>query len=398
MTQLLYRIDDMDCAEETALLTRALLPLVGQESRLGFDLLQRRLRVDVSGLPVGPEQVLQAIAGTGLRAEPVTEAVPSCACCGGTCAPEGSFWKRRKREILCAVSGALWVSGLALAMAAQGSFLAAFSHSDTAPAAARAFWVLAACAGAWHVLPRAYASLRALRPDMNLLMVLAIGGAMAIGEYSEGASVAFLFALANQLEAWSVGRARNAIAALMTLAPDRALVLSPSSPEPVETMADAVPVGSRILVRPGARVPLDGVVAAGSSAVDQAAITGESVPVLKDLGDAVYAGTLNTDGALEVETTRRASDTTLARIMRMVEDAQSRRARAVQWVEKFAAVYTPVMVGVSLLVAIAVNAEGYSEILGFVEGEKEDRSGWSGFLKHLKERGLTGVRLIISDA
>ena len=352
MAQLTYKIEEMDCTEEVKLLTRALLPVVGQENRLGFDVLQRKLRVDVSGLSVTTEQIEQAVAGTGMRAEPVREAVPSCACCGGTCATQGSLWTRRKREILCLVSGVLWAAGLVLMMTEHGSVLAAFRDSDMAPLSARALWIVSACVGAWHVLPRALASLRALRPDMNLLMVLAIAGAMGIGEYSEGASVAFLFALANQLEAWSVGRARNAIEALMTLAPDRALVLSPFSLEPVETLAADVPPGARVLVKPGARIPLDGVVRAGSSAVDQAPITGESVPVFKAPGDPVFAGTVNTDGALEVETTKRASDSTLARIMRMVEEAQSRRAKAVQWVERFAAVYTPAMVGVSLLVAL----------------------------------------------
>jgi len=352
MAQFTYKIEEMDCAEEVTLLTRALLPVVGQETRLGFDVMQRKLRVDVSGISVTSEQIEQAVAGAGMRAEPVREAVPSCACCGGACDTRGSLWKRRKREILCLVSGVLWAAGLILMMTAHGSVLAAFRDSDMAPLPARALWIVSACVGAWHVLPRALASLRALRPDMNLLMVLAIGGAMGIGEYSEGASVAFLFALANQLEAWSVGRARNAIEALMTLAPDTALVLSPFSLEPVETLAADVPVGARVLVKPGARIPLDGVVRAGSSAVDQAPITGESVPVFKAPGDPVFAGTVNTDGALEVETTKRASDSTLARIMRMVEEAQSRRAKAVQWVEKFAAVYTPAMVGVSLLVAL----------------------------------------------
>lgn len=352
MAPLTYRINDMDCANEAALLTRALLPLVGRESRLDFDLLRRTLRVDISGLLVTPDQIAQAIATTGLRAEAVAGPVPTCSCCGGSCAAEGSFWRRRKREILCLVSGLLWAAGLILMMAEHGSILAAFRDSDSAPLTARALWILAACAGAWHVLPKALASLRALRPDMNLLMILAMGGAMLIGEYSEGASVAFLFAVANQLEAWSVGRARNAIEALMTLAPDKALVLSPFALEPVETLAQAVQVGTRILVKPGARIPLDGVVRGGTSSVDQAPITGESAPVFKAEGDAVFAGSVNTDGALEVETTRLASDSTLARIMRMVEDAQSRRAKAVQWVEKFAAVYTPVMVGISLLFAI----------------------------------------------
>ncbi|KAF0235208.1 MAG: Cd2+/Zn2+-exporting [Desulfovibrionaceae bacterium] len=352
MSYLTFHIKDMDCAEEIAILTRALQPLVGQESRLDFDILARRLKVDATGLPVGERQITQAIEATGMKAEPVAEAIGACACCGGSCSERGSFWERRGREVLCAVSGLLWAAGLGLMMAEHGSALAAFRESGSAPLAAKALWILAALCGVWHVLPKAAYSLRTFRPDMNLLMVLAVSGAMIIGEYSEGASVAFLFALANQLEAWSVGRARNAVQALMSLAPDKALVLAPLTPTPVETPVEAVPTGARILVRPGDRIPLDGVVRSGASAVDQSPITGESMPVPKVAGDEVFAGTINAEGALEVETTRPASQSTLARIMRMVEDAQSRRAKAVQWVEKFAAVYTPVMVGVSLLFAV----------------------------------------------
>jgi Cd2+/Zn2+-exporting ATPase len=352
MNILTFRIMDMDCAEEVAILIRVLTPLVGQESRLTFDLLQRKLKVDVSGLLVSADQIVQAINETGMKAEPFVETLPSCACCGGAYSPKGSLWERRGREMLCALSGLLWASGLAMAMAEHGSFLAAFKGGASAPVAAKFLFILAAIGGVWHVLPKAARSLRSLRPDMNLLMVLAVSGAMTIGEYSEGASVAFLFALANQLEAWSVGRARNAIQALMTLAPDKAFVFSPPSPTPVETPVEAVPTGALILVRPGDRIPLDGVVRSGASAVDQSPITGESMPVAKTTGDVVFAGAINVEGALEVETTKPASESTLARILRMVEESQSRRAKAVQWVEKFAAVYTPVMVGVSLLFAL----------------------------------------------
>jgi len=353
MSLLTYRIMDMDCSEEVGTITRALLPLVERRERLGFDLLNRKLTVNVSGLPVGRDAVEKALRATGLRAEPVAEALKACACCGGGCASaRAGFWERRGREALCAVSGLCWAAGLGVTAAERGSLLEAFHAGSALPATALALWLLAVGAGVWHVLPKALHSLRALRPDMNLLMVLAVAGAMAVGEYSEGASVAFLFALANQLEAWSVGRARNAIQSLMRLAPDKALLLPPLTLLPVETPVEAVPVGSRILVRPGDRIPLDGVVRSGASAADQSPITGESMPVPKAPGDLVYAGSINAEGALEVETTRSAADSTVARILRLVEEAQSRRAKSVQWVERFAAVYTPAMVGVSLLFAL----------------------------------------------
>ncbi len=353
MASTIFVIREMDCSEEVAVLTRALTPLVGQESRLTFDLLQRKLHVDLSGLSVSPDQIIEAVTRTGMKAERFEAALAGCACCGGSCSTtKNGFWERRGREVLCAVSGVLWASGLLLMMAEHGSFLAAFKESGTAPVAAKLLWMLAMLAGVWHVLPKALHALRSFRPDMNLLMVLAASGAMFIGEYSEGASVAFLFALANQLEAWSVARASNAIHALMSITPDKALVLSPFSTTPVETRVVDVPLGALVLVRPGDRIPLDGIVRSGISAVDQSPITGESMPVAKEAGDVVFAGTINADGALEIETTKPASESTLARIMRMVEQAQSKRARAVQWVEKFAVVYTPVMIGVAVLFAV----------------------------------------------
>ncbi|MDP2877100.1 MAG: hypothetical protein Q8O00_13010, partial [Holophaga sp.] len=272
-----FIIREMDCSEEVAVLTRALTPLVGQESRLTFDLLQRKLHVDLSGLNISPETIIEAVTRTGMKAERFEAALAGCACCGGGCSTSpNSFWERRGREVLCAVSGVLWASGMLFMMAEHGSFLAAFKESGTAPVAAKLLWILASLGGVWHVLPKAVHSLRSLRPDMNLLMVLAVAGAMAIGEFSEGASVAFLFALANQLESWSVARASNAIQALMSLAPDKALVLSPSSPTPIETRVEDVPLGALVLVRPGDRIPLDGIVRSGISAVDQSPITGES--------------------------------------------------------------------------------------------------------------------------
>jgi Cd2+/Zn2+-exporting ATPase len=355
-------VPEMDCMEEANLLRRAVAPLVSGEDRLNFDFIGRRMTVDLSGLDVAREQILAAVAATGLTVSELAAPGPGmpnmlegCACCGGSCATgtqKQTFLQRHRRAITCAASGTAWIAGLAVAAVSEGSLLAAFHESAEAPAVSVALWVFAALAGMWHVLPRAWASLTALRPDMNLLMVVAAAGAMAIGDYSEGASVAFLFALANELESWSMGRARRAIQALADITPATALVMEPFTLAPVERRVAEVAVGSLVLVRPGDKVPLDGVVKKGASAVDQSPITGESMPVPKGPGDTVYAGTVNAEGALEIETTKPASDTTLARIVHMVEQAQSRRAQAVKWVDKFAVVYTPAMIGLSLLVAL----------------------------------------------
>jgi len=357
MPQTTLFVAQMDCQEEIATLKRALLPLVYEEKRLIFDLIGRRLIVDTTGLDaVGMDDILAALAATGMEATVQTsDPLDGCACCGRSCSTQGvpeSFLKRHGRALLCAVSGSAWLMGMGMAAWEHGTLLGAFRHDESAPFAAVALWFFGAVAGMWHVLPRALSSARTFRPDMNLLMVFAASGALAIGDYSEGASVAFLFSLANQLESWSMGRARKAIQALMNITPPTALVLIPGALAPQFTPVEKVPAGSRVLVRPGDSIPLDGIILAGTSAVDQSPITGESMPVPKTAGDTVYAGTINAEGALEIRTVAPASDSALARIMHLVEDAQSKRAKAVQWVDKFAAVYTPAMMGLSILVAL----------------------------------------------
>ena len=210
-------------------------------------------------------------------------------------------------------------------------------------------FVVAIVAGVWLVLPKAWGAIRRLQPDMNLLMTIAIVGALAIGEWFEAAAVAFLFSLSLLLESWSVGRARRAIAALLDLAPPTAWLLSADG-SARQIAPHEVPLGAAFLVKPGERIPLDGRVVDGSSHVNQAPITGESQPVPKSPGEEVFAGTINGDGALRIESTRAASDTTLARIIRMVGDAQSKRGPSEQWVERFARVYTPTV----MLLALAI--------------------------------------------
>ena len=233
-----------------------------------------------------------------------------------------------------------------------GEALRLLGHSgQTMPLPEIVAYAFAIAFGVRYVLVKAWYAARRLRPDINLLMVIAITGAIGIGEWFEAATVAFLFALSLTLESWSVGRARRAISALLDLSPPTVRALSATGEEREIAAAEA-PVGTRFIVRPGERIALDGRVVGGTSAVDQAPITGESVPVAKEPGGEVFAGTINGDGALEVESTRVAEDTTLARITRMVEQAHSRRARAEQWVEKFARVYTPAVIALALAIFV----------------------------------------------
>ena len=352
---LTFRIDGMDCAEEVTALRRELLPVVGEESRLAFDVLNAELSVDVSGLAVDADQIIRAVKQTGIRAELRTEE-ESAACPTGVCAVPIRRSRVHRQTLLTTISGIGGATGFVLHAAFAGGVSAALGSEGmgvvkSAPWPAMiAYWV-GIFAGLWIVGPKAWYAARSLRPDMNLLMFIAVAGAVAIGEWFEAAPVAFLFSLSLLLESWSVSRARRAIAALMDLAPSTARLLSEDGKE-TEVPPEQVEVGQHVVVRPGERIPIDGRVIRGTSDVNQAPITGESVPVTKSIGAEVFAGTINGDGALVVECTRPAGDTTLARIVRLVADAQSRKAPSEKWVERFARYYTPAVMLLALLVLL----------------------------------------------
>ena len=341
MTTLAFQIEGMDCAEEVATLRAELAPMPGI-SELAFDILNRKLHVTLDESTVSAEAIINAIARTGMHASLWKES--------GATGDEGSAVSRWGRTLFTTSSGLLLASGLVVHIARSG-WRAAIGEAagTTTPGGARLLYLGAVVAGAWYVVPKAWRALMRLRPDMNLLMVVAVAGALAIDEFFEAAAVAFLFALSLLLESWSVGRARRAIAALLSISPETARLLSEDGSES-QVEVKLVAVGSTLVVRPGDKFPLDGRITKGETTVNQAPITGESVPVAKSVGSEVYAGTINEDGAVEVVTTKLAADTTLAKIIRMVGDAQSKRSPSEQWVEKFARYYTPAV----MVFAIAV--------------------------------------------
>jgi Cd2+/Zn2+-exporting ATPase len=197
---------------------------------------------------------------------------------------------------------------------------------------------------------RAWRSVRGGVLDINVLMVIAVAGAIALGDWIEAASVVWLFALSQQLESLSLTRARRAIRSMMAVAPSQALVRRGGRES--QMLADDVRPGDVVIVRPGERVPVDGLVVAGTSAVDQAPVTGESWPVEKVAGDQIFAGTINGTGAIEVEALRPASDSAIARIIRLVEHAQAERAPVQTFVDRFARRYTPAVALLGLAVAV----------------------------------------------
>lgn len=202
--------------------------------------------------------------------------------------------------------------------------------------------------GGWMLLPGAWAAVRQLRPNISSLMVIAVIGASVIGEWAEAATVVFLFGIAEWLEGWADRRARRATEALLELAPKIALVKRGRAF--LEVPVDQVAVGETIATKSGMSIPLDGVVTVGESAVNQAPITGESVPVDKKPGDTVFAGSINGEGSLEVRVNKAAGDTTLARIIRLVAEAQEQKAPTQRFVDVFARYYTPAVTVVALLI------------------------------------------------
>jgi Cd2+/Zn2+-exporting ATPase len=195
------------------------------------------------------------------------------------------------------------------------------------------------------------AALRRGQLNMNALMGVAVTGAFLIGQWPEAAMVMALYAIAELIEARSVDRARNAIKGLLALTPETAEIRQ-SDGTWLETPADKVAIGALARVKPGARIPLDGRVVSGSSAVNQAPVTGESIPVDKMTGDPVFAGTINETGTLEFEVTAAANNTTLARIIHAVEAAQGTRAPTQRFVDRFAAIYTPAVFAIAVIVAV----------------------------------------------
>jgi len=318
-----FRVEGMDCNEEVVILERRLRPLAGMEA-LSADLVGQRLHVSYDAAKLTTAAIVDAVGQTGMRMWLEHEG------------PGASSPDVRVRFWLTIAAGAAIVSALAV--------------RGWSPTVAVALLVTATVVGGIFPSRRALVALRTRTVDINVLMVIAVIGAMALREWFEGASVVFLFALAQWLEARTLERARQAIRALVELSPRDAIVKRDGVEyrAPVET----IPVGTEIIVRPGDKVPLDGRILAGHGDVNEAPITGESLPVDKGPGDEVYAGTINGRGSLDLEVIRVGRDTRLARIIHLVEAAQARRAPVQSFVDRFARIYTPAVIALAAAVAV----------------------------------------------
>ena len=338
----LFRIDTMDCSSEESEIRRALEPVAGVRS-LGFQLGARTLRIDADADAYAP--ALEAIRKAGFAPLAVEAHAASVS---ATETPS------RSHDDAPGFAGGISRLVQALLLATGAEVISFFAPEELVwkivgmAVAALAIWL----AGIDTYKKGMTALLRG-KLNINSLMSVAVTGAFLIGQWPEAAMVMALYAIAELIEAKAVDRARNAIKSLLELAPEEALVLGQDGSWTTRPVA-SVELNATVRIKPGERVPLDGIVTKGNGAINQAPVTGESIPVDKAPGDQVFAGTINETGELEFRVTAGASNTTLARIIQAVEQAQGTRAPTQRFVDRFAAIYTPAVFAIAVAVAIGM--------------------------------------------
>ncbi len=333
-TSVRFRLTGLDCADCAAKLGHQISAMSGV-SGADVDFGTAVLRIGYDAGATDPALLAQAVRAAGYAVElEEGEAGPAI--------PPPSWWQANGQRVTLVASGGLILVGYLLEL---------MRLPGVGAYAAPAAFVLAALIGGVMTARRAWASLRARSLDMNVLMTLAVIGAIALGDSAEAATVIFLFSIGQYLESRALARTRASIRDLIDLTP--ALARVRRGGRDVEIPPAEAVVGDVMVVKPGERIALDGVVSTGASAVDEAAITGESLPVAKGEGDAVYAGTLNGSGLLEAAVTKVAADSTLARVIFLVEEAQAARAPSQQLVDRFTRYYTPIVVAGAALLAVA---------------------------------------------
>ncbi|MBX0296228.1 heavy metal translocating P-type ATPase [Haloarcula nitratireducens] len=347
-----FTVPEMDCPSCAGKIENALSELDGL-SAYETQPTTGKVTATYDAAALGEAEIVSAIEAAGYE---VTGTTGEGAESGEAEGSAESIW-RSSRAVKTWVSGVFVALGLLFEFALTGQNAQIATVLGSELLVADALFLVAIAVGGQEILRNGYYSARNRNLDIDFLMSTAILGALvaslAFGEglYFEAATLAFLFSVAELLERYAMDRARNSLTELMDLSPDEATVVRDG--EEVTVPVDSVEVGDIVAVRPGEKIPMDGTVVEGESAVNQAPITGESVPVDKSEGDEVYAGTINEEGYVEVEVTATAEDNTLSRIVEMVEDAQSNKTEREQFVERFSAYYTPVVVAFAALVTVA---------------------------------------------
>ncbi len=319
-----FIITEMDCPTEEQLI-RSKLATMANISAVEFNLMRRQLTV--SHAEPALDSVIAALKSIGFNPQQQTQ-------------NSSSVEQAQKQAIW-----PLIVAGIAATTAEVLEWIAADAHW---PVIALTLVVLATVG--LPVLKKGWTAIRNGNLNINALMTIAVTGALFIGHWPEAAMVTFLFALAEWIEVKSLDRARYAIHSVLELAPESALVFIDEQWQ--SRPAEQVTVGTRVRLKPGERIPLDGTVVSGNSTVNQAPITGESLPVEKSIDSPLFAGSVNMQGALEYVTTATRDNSTLARIIHAVEEAQASRAPTQRFIDRFAKIYTPIVVGIACLIAV----------------------------------------------
>lgn len=336
-TRHILAVRGLDCPDEAGVVNAAVRPLPGVRE-VTFDYTAGTACVTCAVGGATADQLAAAITAAGLPTSPAS---------GGSApvaeAPDQAIRWLAGGAMLAIAAGFAW------SVIEAGGVRAALAP-ENASLGGRACYALALALSWIRLLPRTWGAIRTKRADMHVLMAIAVIGALSLGEWLEAATVSALFLISLALEQWSVGRARDAIGALLSLAPAQARIRDAQGERLVP--AESVTKDAEIVVQPGERVPVDGTVVSGTSHIDQAPITGESLPVAKNSGDRVFAGTVNAEGLLVIRAAGGATDSALARMTKLVAEARSQRGSAERWVDRFARFYTPAVVVAACLMAM----------------------------------------------
>jgi len=334
-------VEGMDCADEVGIIAKKLKGLAGVQS-YQVNLMNERLDVAYEPTLISAQGIIKAVAETGMKAR--LEQVKR----------EAKPWWQERRNVLLFVSGLLTLLGFIL------GWLGLPHWAD------RIAFGAAIVIGGYYPARMGLAGLRSLRLNIYTLLIAAAIGAIALDLWHEAALLVVIFSLSSVLENYAVDKARGSLRVLMALVPREALVKR--NGEEMVLPVEEVKVGDIIIVRPGEKIPLDGVVVAGTSSVDQAPVTGESIPASKGEGDEVFAATINQRGSLEVQVTKLSTDTTLAKVIHSVEEAQAKKSSYQQFAETFGRHYTTAMFGLAFLTAVLPMAFGQPFVPWFYRG------------------------------
>ncbi len=339
MPETLLKTDSMNleglhCSDCAATIEKTVAKMAGV-AEVSTSLSSGKLKISYNPIKVSYPDLVKCVEKIGYRVKT-----------GGHKNIEKKSFLSKPEILTTAISGSLLGLGLLVLFLMKNSVL--LSISGKVFTTSTLLFISSTLFGTYYFSRSAWAAIKSLNYSISALMLLAIVGAIIIGEYVEAASLAFLFSLAELLEAYAVDRARNSLRELMKLTPDEAMVKRGN--DEITLAVSDILVGEIFIVRPGEKIALDGTVASGESSVDQSPITGESVPISKKNDDVIYAGSINNEGYLEVKVTKNHENTTLARIIHLVEEAESKKAPIERFVEKFAKIYSPIVI----LLAIGV--------------------------------------------